>query len=320
MLSGQKVRRFVLILLLSVTGGQAAAADGWPRDIRSDGETVTLSQPPQRIVSTSVTLTGALLAIDAPVVASGAIAPNSRFGDSQGFLRQWGDIARQRGVQRLYIGEVSAESVASEAPDLILVSASGYDSALRQLSQLQAIAPVLVVNYDNKSWQQLVTLLGRATGHEAQAAEKIASFEQQVSALKPRLRLPPQPVSAMVWNGEGREVNLWTAESAQGKLLQELGFILATPPDTVRGNTSMGPRKDIIQLSGERVAEGLNGKSWLLFAGNDQTAQQVLNNRFLAQSVAVQDKQVYPLGNDNFRMDYYSASHLLDTLQRLFTH
>jgi ABC-type Fe2+-enterobactin transport system substrate-binding protein len=35
-----------------------------------------LIQAPTRIVSTSVTLTGSLLAIDAPVIASGATAPN----------------------------------------------------------------------------------------------------------------------------------------------------------------------------------------------------------------------------------------------------
>lgn len=40
---------------------------------------------PQRIVSTSVTLTGSLLAIDAPVIASGATTPNNRIGDAQGF-------------------------------------------------------------------------------------------------------------------------------------------------------------------------------------------------------------------------------------------
>ncbi|WP_029686314.1 Fe2+-enterobactin ABC transporter substrate-binding protein [Tatumella saanichensis] len=320
MLSGQKARWIGLLWLLFSVMGQASAAQGWPRAVSNDGETLTLNQPPQRIVSTSVTLTGSLLAIDAPVVASGATAPDSRFADNQGFLRQWGDIARQRDVQRLYIGEVSAESVAAAAPDLIIVSSSGYDSAIRQLSQLQAIAPVLVVNYADKSWQQIITLLGQATGHEQQATERISGFEQRVSSLKPRLALPPQPVSAMVWNGEGREVNLWTAASAQGKLLQELGFSLAVPPETVRGNTSMGQREDIIQLSGEQVAEGLNGKSWLLFASGEQAVQQVQNNRFLMQAAAVRDKQVYSLGNDNFRMDYYSASHLLDTLQRLFSH
>ena len=56
--------------------------------------------------------------------------------------------------------------MAAEAPDLILVSAAGNDSALRLVDQLKAIAPVLVVGYDNRSWQQVVELLGQATGRE----------------------------------------------------------------------------------------------------------------------------------------------------------
>ena len=46
-------------------GGPAQAAD-WPRQISADGSQVTLPAKPQRIVSTSVTLTGSLLAIGAP--------------------------------------------------------------------------------------------------------------------------------------------------------------------------------------------------------------------------------------------------------------
>ncbi|MBD4055615.1 Fe2+-enterobactin ABC transporter substrate-binding protein, partial [Xanthomonas citri pv. citri] len=92
--------------------------------------THTLESQPQRIVSTSVTLTGSLLAIDAPVIASGATTPNNRVADDQGFLRQWSKVAKERKLQRLYIGEPSAEAVAAQMPDLILISATGGDSAL----------------------------------------------------------------------------------------------------------------------------------------------------------------------------------------------
>ena len=50
---------------------------------------VHAGKPPQRIVSTSVTITGTLLAIDAPVVASGATSPNPLVADKQGFFTQW---------------------------------------------------------------------------------------------------------------------------------------------------------------------------------------------------------------------------------------
>lgn len=307
----------ISVALTAITS-LARADDGWPRTVQGANGSVTLSQAPQRIVSTSVTLTGSLLAIDAPVIASGATAPGSRLADAQGFFRQWGAVAQQKGVKRLYIGEPSAEAVAAEAPDLIIVSATGNDSAIKLVDQFSAIAPTLVVNYDDKSWQQLVTLLGQATGHEAAAAARVKAFDAQEAALKSKIALPPQPVSAMVVNGDGRAVNLWTSESAQGKLLQQLGFTLAVPPAGLQQLHSMGQRKDIIQLSGENVASGLNGNTFLLFAAEEKSAQQVMQNPFLAQTAAVKQHQVYALGAETFRLDYYSATHLLARLEQLF--
>ena len=114
-----------MLLLLGITSAQAA---DWPRQVTDSYGTHTLPSQPLRIVSTSVTLTGSLLAIDAPVVASGATTPNNRVADSQGFLRQWSEVAKARKLARLYIGEPSAEAVAAQMPDLILVSATGNGS------------------------------------------------------------------------------------------------------------------------------------------------------------------------------------------------
>ncbi|WP_345827368.1 Fe2+-enterobactin ABC transporter substrate-binding protein [Pantoea sp. BRR-3P] len=307
-----------LMSVFQIFTSVAHAEQGWPRTLQGANGSLTLNKAPQRIVSTSVTLTGSLLAIDAPVIASGATAPNSRLADEQGFFRQWSEVAKQHQLKRLYIGEPSAEAVAAEAPDLIIVSATGNDSAIKLVDQFSAIAPTLVVNYDDKSWQDVVTLLGQATGHEVQAAQRVNAFNDREAALKKAITLPPQPVSAMVWNGGGRAVNLWTAASAQGKLLEQLGFTLAVPPASVEQSHSMGQRKDIIQLSGENLASGLTGKTFLLFAADDKTTQSVLSNPFLAQNAAVQNKQVYELGVDSFRLDYYSASNLLARLEKLF--
>ncbi|WP_256740179.1 Fe2+-enterobactin ABC transporter substrate-binding protein, partial [Cronobacter sakazakii] len=167
------------LLVLGISSVSQAAS--WPRQVTDSRGVHTLEKAPQRIVSTSVTLTGSLLAIDAPVVASGATSPGNRVADDQGFLRQWGDIAKARHVERLYIGEPNAEAVAAQMPDLILVSATGGDSAQALYEQFSAIAPTLIINYDDKSWQALLTQLGEITGHEKQAAERIAQFDQQLA-------------------------------------------------------------------------------------------------------------------------------------------
>ncbi|MGB7391628.1 hypothetical protein [Marinomonas sp.] len=75
---------------------------GWPRSIMTSKGLLTLQQAPKRIVSTSVTLSGTLLAINAPLVASGATTPNTSVASEQGFMRQWSAIAKERGLVPLY--------------------------------------------------------------------------------------------------------------------------------------------------------------------------------------------------------------------------
>ena len=140
------------VFVLGVTSSIAA---DWPRQVTDSRGVHTLERKPTRIVSTSVTLTGSLLAIDAPVIASGATTPNNRVADAQGFLRQWGDIAKQRKVARLYIGEPSAEAVAAQMPDLILISATGGDSALALYDQPANLFVAGFLSYRADAYHQL---------------------------------------------------------------------------------------------------------------------------------------------------------------------
>ncbi|MEP8764941.1 Fe2+-enterobactin ABC transporter substrate-binding protein [Enterobacter roggenkampii] len=311
-------RNPLLLLSLFVLGLTSAAAADWPRQVTDSRGVHTLESKPTRIVSTSVTLTGSLLAIDAPVVASGATTPNNRVADGQGFLRQWGDIAKQRKVARLYIGEPSAEAVAAQMPDLILISATGGDSALALYAQLSAIAPTLIINYDDKSWQALLTQLGAITGHEKQAAERIAAFDKQLAQVKQQMTLPPQPVNAIVYTAAAHSANLWTTESAQGKLLHQLGFTLADLPAGLQTSTSQGKRHDIIQLGGENLATGLNGEGLFVFAGDEKDVAAIYANPLLAHLPSVKNKRVWALGTETFRLDYYSAMLVLQRLNAMF--
>ena len=311
-------RNPLLLLSLFVLGLTSAAAADWPRQVTDSRGVHTLESKPTRIVSTSVTLTGSLLAIDAPIVASGATTPNNRVADGQGFLRQWGDIAKQRKVARLYIGEPSAEAVAAQMPDLILISATGGDSALALYDQLSAIAPTLIINYDDKSWQALLTQLGAITGHEKQAAGRIAAFDKQLAQVKQQMTLPPQPVNAIVYTAAAHSANLWTAESAQGKLLHQLGFTLADLPAGLQTSTSQGKRHDIIQLGGENLATGLNGEGLFVFAGDEKDVAAIYANPLLAHLPSVKNKRVWALGTETFRLDYYSAMLVLQRLEAIF--
>ncbi|GAB7217910.1 Fe2+-enterobactin ABC transporter substrate-binding protein [Dickeya oryzae] len=296
----------------------ASASVGWPRTVPTPKGPLTLTHPPQRIVSTSVTLSGTLLAINAPLVGSGATSTNTVVADEQGFFRQWSAEAKARHVKPLYITEPNAEAIAAAAPDMIIIAATGGDSALKLYEQLSAIAPTLVVDYGDKSWQQLADYLGAATGHETDARQVIERFEQRVQAVKQAIQLPPQPVSALVYYEDGRGVNLWTPSSAQGQLLHELGFQLASLPDNLPTETRMGKRQDIVQISGENMAASLNGQSLLLFATDENTVKRVIDNPFLSHLDPVMQHRVWAMGPDTFRLDYYSASNMLNQVEHHF--
>lgn len=292
---------------------------GWPRTIETVKGPIEIIHPPKRIVSTSVTLTGTLLTIHAPLIASSATRHMTNVTDDLGFFTQWSKIAQERNVKPLYQGEVNVEAVLSLSPDLIIVSATGGDSALKAYEQLSQIAPTLVVNYDDKSWEDLAFLLGKATGHEADAKTAVTAFQTELNAVKSRIQLPAEPVSAMVYYEDNSGANLWTKDSAQGRLLTKLGFQLAEFPASLAGQSTALGRKDIIPVSGERFAESLTGKSLMLFSADATTAEKVKHNSFLAKHPAIQADRVYPLGIDTFRLDYYSATNLLHRIDQLFS-
>ncbi|ROH83375.1 Fe2+-enterobactin ABC transporter substrate-binding protein [Lonsdalea populi] len=296
----------------------ADAHDGWPRTVQTLKGPLTLQHPPQRIVSTSVTITGTLLAINAQVIGSGATSRNSTVSDDQGFFIQWGQEARARNVKPLYITEPNAEAIAAASPDLIVIAATGGDSALKLYDQLSAIAPTLVIDYGDKSWQQLAEQLGVATGREKEAHDVVDRFEQRVQAIKQAISLPPQPVSALVYYEDGRGVNIWTRASAQGQLLSELGFQLADLPPGLPTETSQGKRRDIVQISGENMADSLNGKSLLLFSADEKTVGNLMNNPFLSHIEPVVQQHVWAMGPDTFRLDYYSANNMLNNIEHFF--
>ncbi|OZD62622.1 Fe2+-enterobactin ABC transporter substrate-binding protein [Rhodococcus sp. 06-1059B-a] len=293
----------------------AASSDGsWPRTVDTEQGPVEIPAQPERILSTAVTLTGSLLAIDAPVVASGATSPNTDVADGQGFFTQWGGIAAERAVEPLPATDIDVEQVIGQNPDLIVVSKTGADSAIDLYDQLSAVAPTIVLDYGNNSWQDVTELLGEATGHEAQAQEKIATFEDLVASAKAEMALPPQPTTALVYNGaEGS--NVWTEESAQGSLLTELGFTLADIPSAALGDTSMGARKDIVQISPENYSLALAGQTVVLVTADDTDVAEYRADPLLAQTPAVQQQHVYAVGLDTFRLDYYSATNFVERLQ-----
>lgn len=305
-----------MLLALALPPG-AAAAEGWPREITHEKGSLVLAAPPQRIVSTAPSLTGILLAIDAPVVASAA-AMKGPLTDAAGFFRQWAPVAEARGVSVLYPDlDFDLEALIAQEPDLVVASATGGDSILPYLGELQAQQiPVVVLDYSSHDWQELARALGRATGHEAEAEQVSARFSAHAAEVGAGLAHPPGKVSIVSYNFAGTYA-VGKPSSPQAKLVSALGFEVAGLPEALRPMVSRSSDFDFI--SHENLPAAITGETVFLLSGTEAAVRAFMSDPVLANLPAVRDGRVYPLGPSSFRVDYYSGQQIIDTLTPYFT-
>lgn len=290
-------RRHVLSLLAAQTTLWAAGPLG-------------AAQTPRRILSSSVTLTGTALAIGAPVVAS-AGAVDGRF------FAQWSAEAEARGVERLWpAGRVDLEAVLAVRPDLILISASGADSALAQQAALARIAPVVVLDYARQPWQALATDMARATAREPEAAALLDEYDRWIAAERARLNRPGGPANIISYNGPGLPNPVATAGGAHGQLLGSLGFEIEGPhPDWHGATAQQTEGADFTRVAYEYLPTLTAPTTFLMNAGAERVTA-FLADPLLQNLPSVRARQVYALGENSFRIDYYSAREIVTRLVR----
>lgn len=306
----------------SSNGASSSSEDSsWPRTLQTDDGELTLESKPERIVSTSTTLTGSLLAVGAPVVASSATVPGvPELSDEHGFFSQWSEAASEAGVEKLYENSSpNLEKVAEYAPDLIVVSKTGGDSVMDSVDQLRKLAPVLVIDYSGSSWQDVTRLVGQATGHEREAEAKIDDFSARLNQVKENIVVPEGSTSAFIVFGDGTGAAALTEHAPHVQILKDLGFTMAMIPDSVMGDTSMGKdRQDIINLSPENVRAGLIGDNWIAVSADAKAKEQIQHDPAFNTADAVRNGKVFTTPGETFRLDYYSANIMLDSLEASF--
>lgn len=297
--------------------GTAAFEVGhWPRTVTdSMHHAVMIPAKPERIVSTSVGLTGSLLALDAQVIAS-ATAPKGPDADGDGFLKHWADVASDRKVDPLYeAGKFDLEEIAEQKPDLIVVAATGADSEAGQLSALRKIAPTIVVDYADKDWNELSQLLGEATGTEDKAQQNTAAVNDRISALKSILAIPSGTTASIVDYAAGGTSPIAKSTGPHAQLLKGLGFTVVSAPRQF--DTSTQPREDFSFVSYQNLPAALTGDAAFLLSAEKTTALEFTADESLAQLPSVQSGSVFPLGAPHL-LDYYAAHEILDYFEHDF--
>ncbi|KAF1071788.1 MAG: Ferrienterobactin-binding periplasmic protein [Pseudomonas citronellolis] len=271
---------------------------------------------PQRIVSTTPSVTGILLAMNAPLVASAATTP-SRLTDTRGFFSQWAQVADQHQLQVLYPNlQFDIEAVIAATPDLVVVSSTGADSVAPHLAELKAQGlNTLVVNYSNQSWQEVATELGAHTGLQAQAREVIQRFDDYTAETARSLHAPKRPAIIVGYN-IGGSYSIGRLISPQARLLSALGFQVRELSPALAGQVTRSTEFQF--LSRENLPAAIGDADVFLLSADASDAQAFLADPVLANLPAVKNHHVYPLGPSSFRIDYYSGRQMLDSVASQF--
>lgn len=307
----------VVATALSVNGGPARSQDaGWPRSIRHAAGELTLAKKPQRIVSTTPSVTGILLAIEAPLLASTATTP-SPLTDGKGFFSQWADDADRRGVKVLYPNlKFDIEAVLGWKPDLVIASTTGADSVLQHRAELEALGvPTLVVDYSSRSWQELATELGKATGLESEAAAAIGRFDADLAAVASTLADKGAKASIVGYNIAG-SYSVARTSSPVSKLISGLGFEVVGLPAELKPNSARP--SDFEFFSRENLSAAIAADTIFLLRATQKDVETFLAEPVLANHPAVTGKRVYPLGLTSFRIDPYSGRQIIERLRESF--
>lgn len=293
-------------------GASADASSGdWPRTFENaDGTTTEIPAQPENILSTTVSTTGTLLAIDAPVTTSATDAN----GD---FFPQWASVAEERGVAEAWpAGAPDIEAAIAAAPDLIVVSSTGADSMADAVEELSDIAPTIVVDYGEQSWQDLAAQLGEATGLEDEAESAVADFDALVAETAEQITVPEGAANIVSYNGPGASNPIALPHGPHGSLLQALGFTIEEPDAS--WHTQPEPREDFVFADYERLTE-LTGDTTFVLSADDEAAESGFgSDEVLANLPSVQNGQVYGLGANSFRMDLYSATEIVEGIAENF--
>ena len=317
------VSALLLALLIGVTGCSGntpgsvtsePAPDNATRTVTHEMGSATIPAKPQRVVSTSVVLSGHLLAVDAPLVGSGGTKPHVPGADENGWWLHWSTLAKERKVASLFhSGNLDLERVLAAKPDVIFVSATGGDSFADKYEQLNKIAPTVVIDYNSHSWEEVTQQVGEVLNLQANATKVLKEFDDHLNQATTKIAAPTTPVDLGVYSGAqgGLAVGLPTAPQAQ--ILQKLGITVA---DT--GVTPEKGRKDFAFATPEQTVRAMKAPELLLVGNDDNELKALMSDSRFATIRSVAAKEVKALGLPSYKLDLYAATDMVDQVVKVY--
>ncbi|MEM9041602.1 MAG: Fe2+-enterobactin ABC transporter substrate-binding protein [Actinomycetota bacterium] len=297
--------------------GDAAGVDeptgSFPVTIETEYGEVEIPEQPERIVVASATMTGHVLALDAPVVAAQAL-PGPPLADDTGFMLQWSSVATDAGVEAIPGPEINLEAIAATDPDLILGASFGGDAVtVDAFETLSEIAPTVVLDYSGIDWQELSGVLGEATGRTAEADALVDDFAALVDDVGATIDTSRPVITGVITE---RGVNMFTDQSAHGRLFLSLGLDLVSPEGgDLEGEAGASTRTDVAAISPELIPDEFGDATVLMvFTTEDQIPGLLDVYPTLGVIPAAEEDRLVALGVESFRLDPYSARVVVERL------
>lgn len=218
-------------LVLVVLASAAVAAEAFPVIIKHVFGATTVAKPPERIVTWGLSSQDALIALGKVPVGM----PTFR---SEGFdhdILPWTaeGIAALGGAEPFIFDnatDIPVEQIAALKPDLILAVHSGISA--EDYGRLSQIAPVIAYPGEawTTTWQDVITMTGRAIGKPAEGEALVADLKQFVldqAAARPQMA-GKSFVTLIDYNNE---IGIHSAADTRASFLASAGMVIAEKVD-----------------------------------------------------------------------------------------
>ncbi len=207
-----------VLFALSFAPLSHASSDGFPVTIEHKYGQTTVAEKPRRIVSLSFIGHDFLLALQEPPHAL-----RKWFGSHPYGIWPWAEEALGDAQPIVMQGEIDIERIALMEPDLIVGQWSGMSE--REYRLLARIAPTIspqpgVGDYGT-SWQDMLRVLGLATGKQQLAQQITSRIEARFTSIRAAHPDWQGASSVMVWAGR---TGAYTERDIRGQFLKALGF------------------------------------------------------------------------------------------------
>jgi iron complex transport system substrate-binding protein len=202
------------------SAGTTQADAAFPRVLTHDKGETTLESKPERIVALDLSLVGAVVSLERPLV--GGIAT---YRDLAGFPDYFGDAV----ADSVEVGPLESpdlEAIAELAPDLIISATVRHDELYDELS---AIAPTVFVKTTGPTWKENIRVVGEALGEETKADEVLSAYETRAAALGKAINEKAGDPEISVVRFVDGPTRLYAKGSFSGIILSDMG--LARPQD-----------------------------------------------------------------------------------------